>query len=122
MAEKYGIEKLQRVSVAMITVGKDVKGALADKKIDFLEGIKIGQDIISFSDLFQSGEQIVNEVKDLSLEEGEQLINGIANELGELVSPRLREQIQAGWEFVSSGFRFAKLLKPAPAPEGEQSA
>lgn len=73
MAEKYGIQNIQEVLVFGITIGKTLKEDLADKKLSINEIIGLLPTLMKIPDFIAKKQDILNEAKDLSIDEVKQL-------------------------------------------------
>lgn len=82
MAEKYGIENLKQVFQFAVTLGKSVGDDIKDKKFSFTEILSLLPQFLVVQDLLSKKDDIVNEAKDLSLDEIKELaslVEGVIN-------------------------------------------
>ena len=80
MAEKYGIEALKSVLSFGITIGQSLSSDLADKKLSLTEIIGLVPQFLELPNLVAQKDEIINEAKDLSLDEVKELVgsfNGV---------------------------------------------
>lgn len=69
MPEKFGIENLKEVFKWAITLGKTVGDDIKDKKFTFAELLGLLPQFLVVQDLLNKKDDIINEAKDLSLDE-----------------------------------------------------
>lgn len=81
MEEKFGIENLKKVLDFGIKIGKEVASDLEDNKFSLSEGIALAAQFGAVSDLIAKKDDIINEAKDLSLDEIKELIKDVEGEL-----------------------------------------
>jgi hypothetical protein len=83
--EKFGIDNLKKVVSFGVTVGKQISDDLADDKFTLQEGLALLPQLMSIPDIINSKDAIINEAKDLSIDEVGQLIDGIEGATSENV-------------------------------------
>jgi hypothetical protein len=85
MAEKFGIDNLKKVVSFGVTIGKNISDDLSDDKFTLQEGLALLPQLMSIPDIINSKDAIINEAKDLSIDEVGQLIDGIEGATSENV-------------------------------------
>lgn len=75
--EKFGIENLKVVLALGVSVGKQAASSLEDGKITFQESIQMALSLVPVGDLLKRKEDILNEAKDLSMAEIEELVASV---------------------------------------------
>lgn len=76
-AEKFGIENLQKVVSFGVTIGTALSEDLKDNKLSFLEVIQLATELSGVSDLLKNKDAIIQEAKDLSIDEVETLVKSV---------------------------------------------
>lgn len=72
--EKFGIENLKKVLIFGVNLGKKISDSMDDKKFSLSEILALIPDFAAIPDFIAKKDDILNEAKDLSLEEIKQLI------------------------------------------------
>lgn len=83
--EKFGIENLKKLASFGVSVGKSISDDLSDGKFTFQEGLALLPQLMSVPDIINSKDAIIEEAKDLSIEEVGQLVAGIEGATSENV-------------------------------------
>lgn len=98
--EKYGIENLKKVISFGVSLSKAIADDVKDKKFSFTEILALLPEFLQVQDFLQHKDDIVNEAKDLSLDEIKQLVSGIE---GAIDNAKVSDFIEATLSFVISG-------------------
>ena len=83
--EKFGIDNLKKVVSFGVTVAKSISDDLSDGKITFAEAIALLPQLMAIPDLIANKDAIINEAKDLSIDEVGELVAGIEGATSENV-------------------------------------
>lgn len=74
--EKFGIENLKKVIAFGVKVGTDISTSLEDGKISLTEAFALLPDFLALPDLLANKQAIIDEAKDLSMDEVNELVSG----------------------------------------------
>lgn len=77
--EKFGIENLKKVMAFGVAIGKEVATDLTDSKLTFLEVIQLATQLAGIGELVKNKEAIIEEAKDLTIAEIEELVTGVGD-------------------------------------------
>lgn len=83
--EKFGTENLKKLVSFGVTIGKSISDDLNDDKFTLQEGLALLPQLMSVPDIINSKDAIINEAKDLSIDEVGQLVAGIEGATSENV-------------------------------------
>lgn len=98
--EKFGIDNLKKVLSFGVTIGKQISDDLADKKISLQEALGLIPSLMSLPDLIASKDAIIDEAKDLSLDEIQQLVASVD---GAITNENVVGTIEDALNFIVSG-------------------
>lgn len=73
--EKVGIDKLERLTVAVAKAGTELGEVMEDGKVDFMEGFGLTDNILEVVMAAKNPQALRDELEDFSDEEKEQLIS-----------------------------------------------
>ena len=109
--EKFGIENLKKVVSFGVGLSKAISDDLADGKISFQEAIALLPQLMAIPDLIANKDAIVNEAKDLSIDEVGQLIAGIEG----ATSDNVKGIIEDALTFIVAGKNLVERFTNKPA-------
>ena len=81
MEEKFGIENLKAVLAFGVTVGKNISTTLDDKKVTLQEVLTLIPAFMAVPDFIAKKDLIIEEAKDLSLDEIQVLITSVEGDV-----------------------------------------
>jgi hypothetical protein len=116
--EELGIDKVQGAVDIIVEVVLETIAAVKDEDgLTLTEGISIALSAVpEFADVWKTKDELVAQLKDLSLEELIQLINGVIEQL-QLGNEKLEAVIKKGLLLVVAGADFGLAVKDLKAIE-----
>jgi len=107
----YGVDAIIEIMTEIVKIGEKVDKALDDGHLSWTEGIGLTISTAgAIPVIVKDGKQFMNEVKELSPEEGDQVLNAIAAEL-KLKKPYVEAKLKAGMKVVVSTSEFFSVKK-----------
>lgn len=79
--EKFGIDALKEVAAFAVSIGKQISNDLSDGKVSLTEGLALLPSFIQVPGLISKKDEILNELKDLSLNEVNELVASVDGQI-----------------------------------------
>ncbi|MEO9145076.1 MAG: hypothetical protein ABI237_05915 [Ginsengibacter sp.] len=109
--EKFGIENLKKLVAFGVAFGASISADLADGKFTLSEGIALLPQLMAIPDLVASKDAIINEAKDLSIDEVNELVAGIEGVTSENVTGIISDALT----FIVAGKNLVERFTNKPA-------
>lgn len=109
--EKFGIENLKKLVSFGVSIGKQISDDLKDGKFTLQEGLALLPQLMGIPDIINSKDAIIQEAKDLSIDEVGQLIDSINGATSENVVGIIEDALT----FIVAGKNLVERFTKKPA-------